>query len=363
MIGCNDSSLIQDQVWQGVNKSNPIRRFLFSRAYNAKQAALEAGDFPPSFWEQLVFRRVKARFGGQIKACSSGSAPLSAQTARFLQACLCDLVGEGYGLTETSAGGTTCSHFDTRFGHVGTPLSCVVYVCVCVSDRHFFFLLQLLCYTFHTLKKKKKRTTDRPEPRGEIWLRGPNVFQGYFKEPEKSGEVLTGDGWFATGDVGKWCRDGKLQIIDRKKNIFKLAQGEYVRPEYVENVFKGSPFIANIFVHGDSTQTYVVAIIVPNFESLIEWASKKGIVPPKDKKDLLKSPLVETLIRNELERLSQQEKLNGFEKIKQFVLVAEDFTIENGLLTTTLKLKRHEAKLKYQKEIEYMYATPTPSKL
>ena len=162
------------------------------------------------------------------------------------------------GLTETSAGGTSTDIKNKSHGHVGTPVNCVEIKLVDVPDMNYY-------------------TTDKPEPRGEIWIRGPCVFKGYYKNREKTDEVLTEDGWFATGDVGKWQNNGKLVIIDRKKNIFKLAQGEYIRPEYIENIYKQSPYIANAFVYGNSLQTFLVAIIVPDWEVIPEWAQKNGL--------------------------------------------------------------------------------------
>jgi len=336
---------IQDKTLAEVSKSNFIRRFLFNQAYAAKSSALQQGLPPPSLWEKLVISKVKDKFGGRIKACLSGSAPLSVSTADFMKTCLADLVGEGYGLTETSAAGTSTDLEDDAFGHVGTATPTVEIKLVDVPDMNYL-------------------TTDKPNARGEIWIRGTSVFKGYYKNPAKTNEVLTSDGWFATGDVGMWTESGKLKIIDRKKNIFKLAQGEYIRPEYIENVYKMSPYIANTFVYGDSNTTFLVAIVVPDFEVIEEWAKQNGLGKiASDHEALCKNDKLVNMIRLDMERVAKQEQLVGFEKVKRFALVAEDFSIENGLLTSTMKLKRHQAKLAFKQQIGTLYQQVASSKL
>ena len=336
---------IQDKVMAEVGKSNFIRRFLFNSAYAAKQSAIQQGLPAPSFWEKLVISKVKAKFGGKIKACLSGSAPLSVSTADFMKTCLADLVGEGYGLTETSAAGTGTDLEENGFGHVGTAIPTVEIKLVDVQDMNYL-------------------TTDKPNPRGEVWIRGTSVFKGYYRNPAKTNEVLTSDGWFATGDVGMWTPDGKLKIIDRKKNIFKLAQGEYIRPEYIENVYKMSPYIANVFVYGDSNTTFLVSIVVPDFEVIEDWAKQNGLGNiANNPKELCKNDKLMNLIRLDMERVAKQEELIGFEKVKRFILHDEDFSVENGLLTSTMKLKRHQAKLTFKSHIDKLYQQVAASKL
>jgi len=328
-----------------VSEVNPIRRFLFNKAYSAKEEALKKGLPPPSLWEKLVFSKLRDRFGGRIRFGVSGSAPLSAVTASFLKVCFAEMMGEGYGLTETCATGTSTDAEDVVYGHVGSVSPCVEMKLVDVPDMNYY-------------------STDEPEPRGEVWLRGASIFGGYYKSPDKTNEVLFKDGWFATGDVGKWRLDGKLQIIDRKKNIFKLAQGEYIRPEYIENIYKLAPLVGNIFVHGDSDQTYLVAIVYPDPEVLKPWARQNGLAHLADNfPKLCQDPKVRNAIKEDMERISTREKLTGFEKVKRFTVVPEDFTIENGMLTSTLKLKRASARDRYLKEIKEMYTQAAASKL
>ena len=180
----------------------------------------------------------------------------------------------------------------------------------------------------------------------------------------KTDAVLNADGWFATGDVGQWRLDGKLQIIDRKKNIFKLAQGEYIRPEYIENVYKLSSFVGNVFVHGNSTETYLVGIVWPDMEVMEGWCNNNGLGHiAKSAADIIKNEKVAQAIRADMDRIAKREELTGFEKVKRIHLVEEDFTIDNGLLTSTMKLKRNVAREHFKEAIEAMYAQAARSKL
>lgn len=181
---------------------------------------------------------------------------------------------------------------------------------------------------------------------------------------EKTDAVLTKDGWFATGDVGQWRLDGKLQIVDRKKNIFKLAQGEYIRPEYIENVYKLSSFVGNIFVHGDSTETYLVAIVWPDMEVMEGWCKQNGLGHiAKNPAEIIKNDKVKQAIRTDMDKIAKREELTGFEKVKRIHLIEEDFTIDNGLLTSTMKLKRNVARDMFKEAIKAMYAQAAQSKL
>jgi len=270
-----------------------------------------------------------------LKVFSSGAAPLSTKVIDFLRIALSSEFSEGYGLTETCCIVSSSCDGDLQFGHVGLPVSCVECKLVDVPDMNYL-------------------TTDSPCPRGEIWVRGSNVFKGYYKQPEITAECLTEDGWFATGDVGAWQPDGNLRIIDRKKNIFKLSQGEYIRPEYIEVIYKQNKYIANSFVYGDSFQNYLVAIVVPNFEYLNAWAKQNNIVA-KTNEDLIKNPAANKFILSQMDQTGKQENLNGFEHAKKITLVSEDFSAENGLLTPSLKLKRHEAKIRFANQIKALY--------
>lgn len=328
---------VYDRVNAQLNESSLVARSLFRTAYATKLQQIRTSSAQPTFLgDRVVFKKIAARFGGNVKLMISGAAPLNPRIAEFMRiACQTHFV-EGYGLTETCAVSTLMSITDGAYGVAGSPATCVEVKLVDVPDMEYL-------------------TTDRPYPRGEIWVRGPNIFKGYFKQPDITAECMTNDGWFMTGDVGLWLPDGNLKIIDRKKNIFKLSQGEYIRPEYIESVYKQTASIANIYVHGDSTQNSLVAIIVPNLEIL---AKDFPDLAPKHRSlaDWAADSKIAAYTQNQMAIVAKKAKLRGFEIVKHIHLATDEPTVENGLLTPSFKLKRHEMKKKYEKEIAAMYA-------
>jgi long-chain acyl-CoA synthetase len=251
----------------------------------------------------------------------------------------------GYGQTEGAAA-ATLSHPDdiATVGHVGGPISSVEIVLFDVPEMGYY----------HTDTDHRGQTC---EGRGEICIRGPSVFKGYYKDPEKTRETVDEEGWLHSGDVGLWRPNGALQIIDRKKNIFKLSQGEYVAPEKIENILLHSPFIAQVFVYGDSLQSSLVAIVIPEEEVVMSWTAKND---PKEKvsfAELCQSSLLNDVIMLDIRRLSADNGLHGFEIVKAIRLDSTLFSLDNGLLTPTFKLKRKEIRDKYEDVIAALYGS------
>ncbi|KAI9983399.1 hypothetical protein PInf_007423 [Phytophthora infestans] len=315
------------------------RKWLFDTAYASKKYYLKDGYKTHWFWDFLVFSKAQKALGGHVRRMMNGSAPLSKDVKEFCQIVFGSTMLEGHGLTETGAV-ISCSTDEIPPGdHIGIPLGNVQ---ICLED------LPEMNYT----------SRDKPCPRGEILMKGDNLFVGYYKQPDVTKEVIDEDGWLHTGDIGCWNPDGTLRIIDRKKNIFKLSQGEYVAPEKIEGIYIKSPLIAQAFVHGDSMKSYLVGIIVPDAEIVAKWAIGKGLQASFEMLCSAESPAgaeLKTDIAHEMERLATEYKLFGFEKVKKFYIHVEQFIPKNDFATPTFKLKRPVIVKRFGSELEGMY--------
>ncbi|XP_027164833.1 long chain acyl-CoA synthetase 6, peroxisomal-like [Coffea eugenioides] len=323
-------------IMNAVKSSGVLRQRLFYAAYNAKKQAIFSGKKSPPMWDRLVFNRIKAMLGGRVRSMVSGASPLSPDVMDFLRVCFGCQVVEGYGMTETSCVLTIMDEQDILSGHVGAPNAACEIKLVDVPEMNY-------------------TTEDQPYPRGEICVRGPIVFRGYYKDEAQTRETIDEDGWLHTGDIGLWLPGGRLRIIDRKKNIFKLAQGEYIAPEKIENVYATSKFVAQIFVYGDSLNSALVAIVSVEQEMLKAWAAAQGI-KCDDLQQLCTDQRARSAVLADMDAVGRAAQLRGFEFAKAVTLVLEPFTLENGLLTPTFKIKRPQAKAYFAKAIADMYA-------
>ncbi|CAO2832722.1 unnamed protein product [Amaranthus hypochondriacus] len=323
-------------IINAVKTSGVLKEKLFNAAYNSKKQAIMNGRNPSPIWDKLVFNKIKAKLGGRVRFMSSGASPLSPDVLDFMKVCLgCPLV-EGYGMTETSCVISSMEESDNMSGHVGSPNAACEVKLVDVPEMNY-------------------TSDDQPYPRGEICVRGPIIFKGYYKDEVQTREVIDDEGWLHTGDIGLWLPGGRLKIIDRKKNIFKLAQGEYIAPEKIENVYAKCKFVAQCFVYGDSLNSSLVAIVSVDPDTLKNWASGEGI-KYEDIGQLCRHPRAKAAVLAEMDALGREAGLRGFEFVKAVTLVPEPFTLENGLLTPTFKIKRPQAKVYFEKEIGEMYA-------
>jgi long-chain acyl-CoA synthetase len=273
----------------------------------------------------------------------SGSAPLSENVMMFFRCMLGIGVVEGYGQTEGCAG-ATISHPDdiATVGHVGGPIGTCEICLFDVPDMGYY-------------KTDKAHGRVPCEGRGEICIRGPNVFMGYYKDEAKTKEIVDEEGWLHSGDIGMWSLEGNLHIIDRKKNIFKLAQGEYVAPEKIENILTRSTLISQCFVYGDSKESSLVAIIVPDEDPLRQWAVSSDNCGLSFE-ELCKSNALKDAIMEDVRRLGRESGLQGFEMVKAIFIEAEPFSVEKDLLTPTFKLKRNKVRDAYETVIKDLYA-------
>ena len=295
---------IYTKLVQNTIEADGMKGYLSRRCFKTKlQNQIKYGKVTHPFWDLLICNKIRQVLGGRVRVMLSGSAPIEPAVVSFLSAAFCCYMFEGYGSTETCCFGALTFNNDFTTGHIGGP----PYGCQ----------LKLI-----DIPEMGYLTKDKQGPKGEICLKGPSIFKGYYKEKELTREALTVDGWFATGDVGHIREDGKLSLIDRKKNIFKLAHGEYIAPEKLENIYTAnSPFIFQLFVYGDSLKSYLVAIVVldPEIKSKLNNAISKSVV------------------LKDMERIAQHNNLNSFEYIRNIHIESDPFTIENDFLTPTLK--------------------------
>ncbi|XP_031655343.1 long-chain-fatty-acid--CoA ligase 5 [Oncorhynchus kisutch] len=323
---------VYDKVQSGAQ--TPFKKWLLNFAINRKLAEVKEGVIrKDSIWDKLIFHKVQESLGGRVRVMVTGAAPISPSVLNFLRASLGCQIFEAYGQTECTAACSFTMPGDATSGHVGAPIPCNIVKLVDVEEMNYF----------------------ASNGEGEVCIKGKNVFIGYLKDPEKTAEALDKDGWLHTGDIGKWLPSGVLKIVDRKKNIFKLAQGEYIAPERIENVYIRSAPVAQVFVHGDSLQASLVAIVVPDPEVLPGFAQKLGVQGSHE--ELCKSQKIKKAIIADLVKLGRQAGLKSFEQVKDLYMHPELFSIENGLLTPTLKAKRVDLKKLFQPQIDSLYAS------
>ncbi|XP_078576808.1 long-chain-fatty-acid--CoA ligase 5-like isoform X2 [Branchiostoma floridae x Branchiostoma japonicum] len=322
---------IHDAVMAKVQHSS-LKKRLLRAALQSKEKQLVKGILrSDTIWDKLLLKKVQDQLGGRVRLMFVAGAPISGKILTFTRCAFGASVFEGYGQTEVSGSGTFTIPGDNSIGHVGTPLGCNLVKLVDVPDMNYF-------------------TEDK---QGEVCFKGPNVFKGYLNDKKNTDETIDDDGWVHSGDIGMWLPNGTLRVIDRKKSIFKLAQGEYVAPEKVEMVYNTCPQVAQSFVYGDSLKAVLVGIIVPDPDVLTTWASAKGIGGHIDA--LCQNEEVKSAIFHKICTLGDQAGLMGFEQVKDIFLCPDQFTVENGLVTPTFKLKRSQLKDAFQTQIVDMY--------
>ncbi|NWX46425.1 ACSL6 ligase, partial [Steatornis caripensis] len=308
-----------DKIFSQADTS--LKRWVLEFAAKRKKAEVRNGIIRnDSLWDKLFFNKIQVR---NLRSESK---------VKELSPFLCQ-VYEGYGQTECTAGCTFTTPGDWTSGHVGAPLPCNLIRLKDVEELNYF----------------------ASKGEGEICVKGPNVFKGYLKDEEKTTEALDREGWLHTGDIGKWLPNGTLKIIDRKKHIFKLAQGEYIAPEKIENIYIRSDPVAQIYVHGDSLQAFLVGIVVPDSEVMPGWAKKRGF--DGTYAELCKNKELQQAILEDMVRLGKESGLHSFEQVKAIYIHSDMFSVQNGLLTPTLKAKRPELRDYFKKQIKELYSS------
>jgi len=269
---------------------------------------------------KIIFSKWREALGGNVMQINSGASALQPRLARVFWAAGIP-VCEGYGLTETSpvVSASVCNNKEMRIGFVG---------------------------------KIVKDVTVKIAEDGEILVKGPNIMQGYYKQPELTAEVIDTEGWFHTGDIGELHEGNYLKITDRKKEMFKTSGGKYIAPQPMENKFKESPVIEQIIVVGEN-RNFPSALIVPSFQGLRDWCHHKDI-PYTTDAEMLQKPEIQEKFEREVE--AQNKYFGKWEQVKKFKVLNTTWGIETGELTPTMKLKRKVVHEKYAKEIEEMYS-------
>ncbi|GLC41297.1 hypothetical protein PLESTB_001078100 [Pleodorina starrii] len=330
---------IYTRISAQINTASFLKRSLFNWGFNRKSFFLKQGcthTKAAPFFDKLVFSKIAARFGGKIKAVVSGGAPLAPHVEDFLRVIMCAPVVQGYGLTETSAASFIASaDVIEHAATVGPPTPMTEFRLESVPDMNCDALAEV--------------------PKGEVLIRGAANFSGYYKDQEKTDEVVEKDGWFHTGDIAILTKTGAIKIVDRKKNIFKLSQGEYVAVEALESTYKKATVVEQVWVYGNSFENCLVAVVVPNKEVITAWAQEAGVKGDYDK-DLLHVPKVNDYILSELVRVAKEDKLKGYEIVKAVHLDSVQFSVEEDLMTPSFKLRRPQLQAKYQQQIDAMYA-------
>ncbi|KAF8698196.1 hypothetical protein HU200_035715 [Digitaria exilis] len=331
---------VLDKIYSGltfkISSSGILKKTLFNTAYKLKLARMHKGtkhEKATPIFDKLVFNKVKEGLGGHLRVIVFAGAPLAMSVEEFFRVATCAYVVQVYGLTEICGGiSVSIPNEFSMLGTVGPPIQNI--------DVRLESVPEMGCDAL-------SRT-----PRGEICVRGSFMFSGYYKRDDLTREVLI-DEWFHTGDIGEWIPDGSLKIIDRKKNIFKLSQGEYVAAENLENMYNAPPEIDSIWIYGNSFESFLVAIINPNQQALEHWAQQNGICGSFA--EICENSRVKEHILSELTKIAREMKLRGFEFIKAIHLDPIPFDMERDLITPTFKKKRPQMLKHYQGAIDALY--------
>ncbi|KAJ3030890.1 UNVERIFIED_CONTAM: long-chain fatty acid-CoA ligase [Siphonaria sp. JEL0065] len=339
-------------VFEGIRKAvtgriagaSSVSQAVFNGAFQLKWLFMSYGmDYLAAPLDAIVFNKIKDQVGGRLKFALSGGAPMPKSTQQFLSVTATKTIS-GYGMTECSAVLAIQDVSNvTALGTTGSPVTSVEVKLVDVENTNY-------------------KSTNLPKPQGEIWVRGASVMKGYYKQEQLTRETITEDGWLMTGDIAEMNEDGSLQIIDRKKNLVKLSNGEYIALEKLESNYKVSKFVQNICVHADSEQSYAVALIQPIEKEIRGAAVQLNLYPDTnvehlELKELTDRKEIRELVLKSLKDVAKSIGLKPSEVVGQVFLSHEEWTPQNGMLTAAMKLQRKDIVKKYKTEITTMYSS------
>lgn len=286
------------------------------------------------FYDRIIFNRLRGAIGGKVKYILTGSAPLSEKVKRFLKVAFCCKFLEGYGQTEAFASNLLCHSIERRLDIVGGPLPQIEMKIVDAKEIGY------------TVK-------DKPNPRGELLLRGGSIMAGYYKNEEKTKETIDEQGWLKTGDICELIPDiNAIKILDRRNNMFKLSQGEYIAPDKLQEIYKTVRGVLDIFVYGESLKSCLVAMVNYEPQEIEEVARELGIQGSFE--SLCENGRVYSYVLEEMEKVRIVHRLKGFERVRRFEVDPVSF-VDRGLVTSTFKLIRHDAKAFYIEKLRRLY--------
>lgn len=325
------------------NKEKPLLAKLFRSAINKKMELMEQHDGATGkhFFADVMAGLLRKKLGmKRLLTLGSGSAPLAPESIKFLKAALNVGFSQGYGLTESFAGICGSQFYEAE------PGSCGPITVTCEAK-------------LRDIPDMNYSSRDPEGPAGELMLRGPQIFREYYKNPTETAKAKDEDGWFSTGDVARFHpKNGRIYIVDRIKNFFKLAQGEYITPEKIENTYMSAVSkLAQIYVHGDSYNTYLVGIVGVEVNTIQPWLKyrfKKTVNTPEEVEAVMNEKEVKKLFLKEM-NAATKGALQGFERLHNIKIAVEPLKAEDGVLTPTMKVKRESASKVFAETLKELY--------
>lgn len=319
-----------------VNAGSPVVQKMFWGGMSMKSGLMSGGIPGSGIIDAVVFKKVKEATGGRLKLCMNGGGPVAKETQKFISMAICPMI-IGYGLTETCAMGTLQNPAEWTTESIGCMPACVEAKLVDFPEAGYF-------------------ATNKPNPQGEVWLRGPSIMEGYYQNEKETAEALTADGWFKTGDIGEFDAHGHLKLIDRKKNLIKTLNGEYIALEKLESIYRASPLVANICCFADDSKAKPIAIIVPAEPALKKLGARLGLDPEAGVETLVHDKKIKAAVLKELQNAGRIGGLSGIEIIEGVVLSDDEWTPQNGLVTAAQKLNRKGILKEYRAGVDEAYA-------
>lgn len=332
-------------VWESVRKGiigkvkqlPPIVQKIFWTSFKAK-TAMNNYHIPGSSMFDVVFKKVKAATGGHLRVVLNGGSPVSKDTQVFISTLIAPML-IGYGLTETCANATILELHNFEYGVVGTLVGSITCKLIDVLDAGY----------------------EAKNNEGEILLKGGPVTAEYYKNPKETAEAFTEDGWFKTGDIGEWTPNGQLKIIDRRKNLVKTANGEYIALEKLESTYRSNSLVLNLCVYADQNKVKPIAMILPNEQHFKPFLVEEKIYTEDELKNKELSVLyhdkkVVAAVLKSLLATGKSQGLKSIELLQNVVLIDDEWTPQNGFVTSAQKLQRKKILAAYQTEVDKAYA-------